>query len=89
MKIELDPIEQLTLITTLKSDAKRLTKFVAETGDKEYFADKLQRQKDLYKRIAGYDMNLPVLLEDCKDICPKCNRENGEYSYSLDCCAFC
>ena len=64
MKIELDPIEQLTLITTLKRDAKRLTKFVAETDDDGYFADKLQRQKDLYKRIAVYDMNLPVLLEE-------------------------
>ena len=64
MKIELDPIEQLTLITTLKRDAKRLTKFVAEPDDAGYFADKLQRQKDLYKRIAGYDMNLPVLLEE-------------------------
>ena len=62
MKIELDPIEQLTLITTLKRDAERLiTSGIADDG---YFADKLQRQKDLYKRIAGYEMELPVLLEE-------------------------
>ena len=39
MKIELDPIEQLTLITTLKRDAERLiTSGIADEG---YFADKL------------------------------------------------
>jgi uroporphyrinogen-III synthase len=63
MKIELTAHEQLVIITALKKEAKRLTKFVAETND-EYFADKLQRQKALYRKIAGYDMNLPELLEE-------------------------
>jgi len=63
MKIELTAHEQLIIITALKKEAKRLTKFVAETND-EYFTDKLQRQKALYRKIAGYDMNLPVLLEE-------------------------
>ena len=62
MKIELTALEQLTLITTLKRDAKRLVESgIAGEG---YFADKVELQKDLYKRIAGYDMDIPVLLEE-------------------------
>ena len=57
MKIELDSIERVTIITALKSDAKRLAEFVEETKN-EYFAEKLQRQKDLYKKFTGRDMNL-------------------------------
>ena len=57
MKIELDSIERVTIITSLKSDAKRIAEFVEETKS-EYFAEKLQRQKDLYKKFTGRDMNL-------------------------------
>ena len=57
MKIELDSIEKLTIVTSLKSDAKRIAELVQETKN-EYFAEKLERQKDLYKKITGRDMNL-------------------------------
>ena len=63
MKIELTVHDQFIITTALKKEATRLTKLVAESND-EYFADKVERQKDLYKRIAGYDMDLPVLLEE-------------------------
>ena len=57
MKIELDSIEKLTIVTSLKSDAKRIAELVQETKN-EYFAEKLERQKDLYKKFTGRDMNL-------------------------------
>ena len=63
MKIELTAHEQFIITTALKKEATRLTYLVAESND-EYFADKVERQKDLYKRIAGYEMELPVLLEE-------------------------
>ena len=56
-KIELDSIEKLTIVTSLKSDAKRIAELVEETKN-EYFAEKLERQKDLYKKFTGRDMNL-------------------------------
>ena len=66
MKIELSSIEKLTVTTALKSDAKRVAKLIKNSDGNinQYFADKLERQKDLYKRIAGWDMDLPVLLEE-------------------------
>ena len=45
MEIQLNSIEQLTIITSLKSDAKRLVEIVEETNN-AYFEEKLQRQKD-------------------------------------------
>ena len=62
MKIELTTHEQFIITTALKKEAKRL--MTLGIADDEYFADKLERQKDLYKRIAGYEMELPVLLEE-------------------------
>ena len=66
MKIELSSIEKLTVTTALKSDAKRVAKLIKNSDGNinQYFADKLERQKDLYKRIAGWDMDLPVLLDE-------------------------
>ena len=66
MKIELSSIEKLTVTTALKSDAKRVTKLIKNSDGNinQYFADKLERQKDLYKRITGWDMDLPVLLDE-------------------------
>ena len=57
VKIELDADERVTIITSLKSDAKRIAELVQETKN-EYFAEKLERQKDLYKKFTGRDMNL-------------------------------
>ena len=64
MKIELSSIEKLTVTTALKSDAKRVAKLIKNSDGNinQYFAEKLERQKDLYKKIAGWDMDLPVLL---------------------------
>ena len=66
MKIELNTIEKLTIATTLKSDAKRVAKLIKNSDGNinQYFAEKLERQKDLYKKIAGWDMDLPVSLEE-------------------------
>jgi hypothetical protein len=66
MKIELSSIEKLTVTTALKSDAKRVAKLIKNSDGNinQYFAEKLERQKDLYKKIAGWDMDLPVLLEE-------------------------
>ena len=66
MKIELSSIEKLTVTTALKSDAKRVAKLIKNSDGNinQYFADKLERQKDLYKRITGWDMDLPVLLDE-------------------------
>jgi hypothetical protein len=66
MKIELNTIEKLTITTTLKSDAKRVAKLIKNSDGNinQYFAEKLERQKDLYKKIAGWDMDLPVSLEE-------------------------
>ena len=57
VKIELDADERVTIITTLKSDAKKIAELVEETKN-GYFAEKLQQQKDLYKKLTGRDMNL-------------------------------
>ena len=66
MKIELSSIEKLTVTTALKSDAKRVAKLIKNSDGNinQYFAEKLVRQKDLYKRITGWDMDLPVLLDE-------------------------
>ena len=66
MKIELSSIEKLTVTTALKSDAKRVAKLIENSDGNinQYFAEKLERQKDLYKRITGWDMDLPVLLDE-------------------------
>ena len=66
MKIELSSIEKLTVTTALKSDAKRVIKLIKDSNGNinQYFSDKLERQKDLYKRITGWDMDLPVLLDE-------------------------
>ena len=66
MKIELSSIEKLTVTTALKSDAKRVAKLIKNSDGNinQYFAEKLVRQKDLYKKIAGWDMDLPVLLDE-------------------------
>ncbi len=66
MKIELNSIEKLTVTTALKSDAKRVAKLIKNSDGNinQYFAEKLVRQKDLYKKIAGWDMDLPVLLDE-------------------------
>ena len=66
MKIELSSIEKLTVTTALKSDAKRVVKLIKKSDGtiNPYFAEKLERQKDLYKKIAGWDMDLPVSLEE-------------------------
>ena len=66
MKIELSSIEKLTVTTALKSDAKRVAKLVKDSDGSinEYFAGKLERQKSLYKKIAGWDMDLPVSLDE-------------------------
>ncbi len=66
MKIELSSIEKLTVTTALKSDAKRVAKLIKNSDGNinQYFAEKLERQKDLYKKIAGWDMDLPVLLDE-------------------------
>ena len=66
MKIELNSIEKLTVTTALKSDAKRVTKLIKKSDGtiNQYFAEKLERQKDLYKKITGWDMDLPVSLEE-------------------------
>ena len=66
MKIELNTIEKLTITTTLKSDAKRVAKLIKNSDGNinQYFSEKLERQKDLYKRITGWDMDLPVLLDE-------------------------
>ena len=66
MKIELNSIEKLTVTTALKSDAKRVAKLIKNSDGNinQYFAEKLVRQKDLYKRITGWDMDLPVLLDE-------------------------
>ena len=66
MKIELSSIEKLTGTTALKSDAKRVAKLIKNSDGNinQYFAEKLERQKDLYKKIAGWDMDLPVLLDE-------------------------
>ena len=66
MKIELSSIEKLTVTTALKSDAKRVAKLIKNSDGNinQYFAEKLERQKDLYKRITGWDMDLPVLLDE-------------------------
>ena len=66
MKIELSSIEKLTVTTALKSDAKRVVKLIKNSDGNinQYFAEKLERQKDLYKKIAGWDMDLPVLLDE-------------------------
>jgi hypothetical protein len=66
MKIELSSIEKLTVTTALKSDAKRVAKLIKNSDGNinQYFAEKLERQKDLYKKIAGWDMDLPVSLEE-------------------------
>ena len=61
MEIQLNSIEQLTIITSLKSDAKRLVEIVEETNN-AYFEEKLQRQKDLYKKFTGRDMTLTASL---------------------------
>ena len=66
MKIELSSIEKLTVTTALKSDPKRVAKLIKNSDGNinQYFAEKLERQKDLYKKIAGWDMDLPVLLDE-------------------------
>ena len=66
MKIELSSIEKLTVTTALKSDAKRVAKLIKNSDGNinQYFAEKLERQKDLYKRITGWDMDLPVSLDE-------------------------
>ena len=66
MKIELSSIEKLTVTTALKSDAKRVAKLIKNSDGNinQYFAEKLVRQKDLYKKIAGWDMDLPVSLDE-------------------------
>jgi len=66
MKIELNSIEKLTVTTALKSDAKRVAKLIKNSDGNinQYFAEKLVRQKDLYKKIAGWDMDLPVSLDE-------------------------
>ena len=66
MKIELSSIEKLTVTTALKSDAKRVAKLIKNSDGNinQYFAEKLERQKDLYKKIAGWDMDLPILLDE-------------------------
>ncbi len=66
MKIELSSIEKLTVTTALKSDAKRVVKLIKNSDGNinQYFAEKLERQKDLYKRITGWDMDFPVLLDE-------------------------
>ena len=66
MKIELSSIEKLTVTTALKSDAKRVAKLIKNSDGNinQYFAEKLELQKDLYKKIAGWDMDLPVLLDE-------------------------
>ncbi len=66
MTNELSSIEILTVTTALKSDAKRVAKLIKKSDGaiNQYFAEKLERQKDLYKKIAGWDMDLPVSLEE-------------------------
>ena len=66
MKIELSSIEKLTDTRALKSHAKRVAKLIKNSDGNinQYFAEKLERQKDLYKRITGWDMDLPVSLEE-------------------------
>ena len=62
-KIELSLMEKITITTALKNEAKRTAEIVKETKNK-HFAEKLQRQKDLYKRFTGWNMDLPVLLDE-------------------------
>ena len=80
---------KLELFIVERKIEKKIVEHKNELGqhNKSCIMDELQilwDMKDTLKKIiSGFSP------EDCKDICPKCNRENGEYSYSLDCCAFC
>ena len=80
---------KLELVKIDQEIEKKIIEHKLELGqhNKNCVMDELQLLWDmkdvLNKIISGFSS------EDCRDICPKCNRENGEYSYSLDCCAFC